>query len=173
MLGVSNSRPIQTHNRQIAHRLFCFTYAGGAASIYRDWSNQLPQSIEVHAVQFPGHGNQLNKPLFRRVQPLPEPEFIEELKKMGGTPQAVLEHPELMSVLNPILRADLEVCQTYEYEPRPPLDCPSQSLAAYRTKKFHASNLKAGATTQRRPSPFECSPGITSTCIQPRMSCCG
>ena len=87
MLGVANSRPVQTHNRQIAHRLFCFTYAGGAASIYRDWSNQLPQSIEVHAVQFPGHGNQLNKPLFRRVQPLPEPEFIEELKKWGELPR--------------------------------------------------------------------------------------
>ena len=43
---------------------------------------------------------------------------------MGGTPQAVMEHPELMSVLNPIPRADLEVCQTYEYEPGPPLDCP-------------------------------------------------
>ena len=58
MLGVSNSRPIQTHNRQITHRLICFTYAAGAASIYRDWPNQLPQNIEVHAVQFPGHGVQ-------------------------------------------------------------------------------------------------------------------
>lgn len=27
MLGVSNSRPIQTHNRQTTHRLFCFNYA--------------------------------------------------------------------------------------------------------------------------------------------------
>jgi medium-chain acyl-[acyl-carrier-protein] hydrolase len=190
MLGVSNSHTIQTHNRQITHRLFCFTHAGGAASIYQNWSNKLPQSIEVHAFQFPGHGNRLSEPLFKRVQPLvaftaqelmpylegsfaffghsmgaiisfelaqllrrenkpgpshlflsgrpsphltekeapsyalPEPEFIEDLKRMGGTPQEVLEHPELMSMLIPILRADLEVCQTYEYEPRPPLDCP-------------------------------------------------
>ena len=72
MLGVSNSRPIQTHNRQITHRLFCFTYAGGAASIYRDWHNQLPQNIEVHAVQFPGHGNRLSESLFKKVQPLVE-----------------------------------------------------------------------------------------------------
>ena len=72
MLGVSNSRPIQTHNRHITHRLFCFTYAGGAASIYRDWPNQLPQNIDVHAVQFPDHGNRLSASLFKRVQPLVE-----------------------------------------------------------------------------------------------------
>jgi surfactin synthase thioesterase subunit len=85
MLGVSNSRPIQTHNRQIAHRLFCFTYAGGAASIYRNWSNQLPQSIEAHAVQFPGHGNRLSEPLFRRVQPLVESTAQELMPYLEGT----------------------------------------------------------------------------------------
>jgi len=55
---------------------------------------------------------------------LPEPEFIEELRRLQGTPAEVLAHPELMSVLTPILRADLEICQTYEYAPRPPLECP-------------------------------------------------
>jgi medium-chain acyl-[acyl-carrier-protein] hydrolase len=55
---------------------------------------------------------------------LPEAEFIEELKRMQGTSSEILEHPELMALLSPILRADLEVCQTYEYQPRPPLDCP-------------------------------------------------
>jgi medium-chain acyl-[acyl-carrier-protein] hydrolase len=55
---------------------------------------------------------------------LPEAEFIEELKRLQGTPQEVLEHPELMSVLSPILRADIEICQTYEYTHKPPLQCP-------------------------------------------------
>jgi medium-chain acyl-[acyl-carrier-protein] hydrolase len=208
MLGVSNSRTIQTHKRQIAHRLFCFTYAGGAASIYRDWSNKLPPSIEVHAFQFPGHGNRLSEPLFKRVQPLveataqelmlylegsfaffghsmgaiisfelaqllrrenkpgpshlflsgrpsphltekqtptynlPEPEFTEELKRMGGTPQEVLEHPELMSVLSPILRADLEVCQTYEYEPRPPLTCAITAFGGLQDEQVSREQLE-------------------------------
>ena len=190
MLAVSNSRTIQPQNRQSTQRLFCFPYAGGAASIYRDWGSRLPSSIEVHAVQLSGHGNRLSEPLFKRVQPLvesiaqelmphlegsfaffghsmgaiisfelahllrrenkpgpthlflsgrpaphrtkkeaptydlPEPEFLEELRRLQGTPKEVLEHPELMSVLSPLLRADLEICQMYEYEPRPPLDCP-------------------------------------------------
>lgn len=55
---------------------------------------------------------------------LPEPEFIEELIRLKGTPKDVLEHPELMSMLSPILRADFEICQTHEPAPRPPLECP-------------------------------------------------
>ena len=191
MFAVSNSHTIQNQNRQITQRLVLFPYAGGAAgSIYRDWGNKLPSNIEVHAVDFPGHGHRLNEPLFTRVEPLvqsmaetlkpylegsyalfghsmgavisfelahllrrenkpgpahlflsgrpcphrtrkepptydlPEPEFIEELRRLQGTPQEVLQHPELMSVLSPILRADVEICETYECELRPPLDCP-------------------------------------------------
>jgi medium-chain acyl-[acyl-carrier-protein] hydrolase len=55
---------------------------------------------------------------------LPEPEFMEELRRLNGTPQAVLEHPELMKLMIPTLRADFELIQTYAYTPEPPLDCP-------------------------------------------------
>jgi medium-chain acyl-[acyl-carrier-protein] hydrolase len=55
---------------------------------------------------------------------LPEPEFIEELRRLNGTPQEVLDQPELMQLMIPLLRADFSVCQTYQYEPEPPLTCP-------------------------------------------------
>lgn len=55
---------------------------------------------------------------------LPESEFIEELRRIKGTPNEVLEHPELMQMMIPILRSDFEVCQTYECIPDRPLDCP-------------------------------------------------
>lgn len=55
---------------------------------------------------------------------LPEPEFIEELRRLNGTPPEILAQPELMRWLVPLLRADFELCQTYVYEPGPPLDCP-------------------------------------------------
>lgn len=59
---------------------------------------------------------------------LPEPEFIEELRRLNGTPQEVLEHPELLQLMLPILRADFSVCQTYEYSPESPLE---SSITAY------------------------------------------
>jgi medium-chain acyl-[acyl-carrier-protein] hydrolase len=55
---------------------------------------------------------------------LPEPEFIKELGHLNGTPPEVLEQPELMKLLVPLLRADFELCQTYVYQPGPPLTCP-------------------------------------------------
>jgi medium-chain acyl-[acyl-carrier-protein] hydrolase len=55
---------------------------------------------------------------------LPEEEFIEELRSLNGSPREVLEHPELMKLMIPLLRADFAVCQTYVYSAEPPLDCP-------------------------------------------------
>lgn len=54
----------------------------------------------------------------------PEPEFREELRRLNGTPPEVLDHPELMALLSPILRADITLSQTYRCESRPSLSCP-------------------------------------------------
>jgi medium-chain acyl-[acyl-carrier-protein] hydrolase len=55
---------------------------------------------------------------------LPEAEFVTELRRMNGTPAEVLEHTELLQLVIPLLRADFEICQTYAYNPGPPLTCP-------------------------------------------------
>lgn len=55
---------------------------------------------------------------------LPENEFIEELRRLNGTPAELLEHPELMRLMIPVLRADFQICETYNYSPGPPLNCP-------------------------------------------------
>ncbi len=53
---------------------------------------------------------------------LPEPEFIERLRELDGTPEEVLQHAELMKLLIPLLRADFAVNETYEYAEEPPID---------------------------------------------------
>ncbi len=42
-------------------RLFCFPYAGGSASLYRDWETALPLEVEVCSVQLPGRENRLQE----------------------------------------------------------------------------------------------------------------
>lgn len=59
---------------------------------------------------------------------LPHDEFIAELQRMDGTPSEVLEHTELMELVVPMLRADFQLIQTYEYDAGAPLACP---IAAY------------------------------------------
>ncbi len=54
---------------------------------------------------------------------LPDDAFIEAVKRLNGTPPEVLQDPELIEMLLPILRADFEAIETYRMEPRPPLAC--------------------------------------------------
>ena len=41
-----------------------------------------------------------------------------------GVPEQVLQNAELMTALLPTLRADFELCDTYEYRPEAPLGYP-------------------------------------------------
>jgi medium-chain acyl-[acyl-carrier-protein] hydrolase len=55
---------------------------------------------------------------------LPKDEFVEELRRIGGTPKEVLEIVELLEIMIPLLRADFQLIQTYEYIAGAPLRCP-------------------------------------------------
>jgi len=57
---------------QARFRLFCFPYAGGGASLFRNWANQLPSEVEVCAVQLPGREDRLAEPAFTSMPPLIE-----------------------------------------------------------------------------------------------------
>ena len=54
---------------------------------------------------------------------LPEPEFVEQLERLNGTPRAVLEDREFLRLILPALRSDLKVCANYAYSDEPPLSC--------------------------------------------------
>lgn len=52
---------------------------------------------------------------------LPDSELLKEINRLNGTPPEVLEHPELMQLMLPLLRADFEAIETYSYSPAPRL----------------------------------------------------
>ncbi len=177
-------------NRQAKLRLFCLPYAGGSASSFRTWSNNLPLTVEVCLIELPGRGTQIRSVPFTQLEPLvqaiaqvllpyldkpfalfghsmgaivsfelarllrrqyerepvhlfvsgrrapqipplqpdihtlSEPAFLDRLRRLYGTPKAVLENAELMQLLLPTLRADFAVIETYTYAAEPPLNCP-------------------------------------------------
>jgi medium-chain acyl-[acyl-carrier-protein] hydrolase len=56
---------------------------------------------------------------------LSDREFVDEItRRYGGIPPEVLEHPDLMELLLPCLRADIEALETFEPVPSAPLVCP-------------------------------------------------
>ncbi|HVG20214.1 MAG TPA: alpha/beta fold hydrolase [Blastocatellia bacterium] len=74
---------------------------------------------------------------------LPEPEFIQELKRIQGTPQEVLDNDELMQLFLPVLRADFEVCQTYLYTPGEPLNCPISAYCGLEDDEENRERMQA------------------------------
>ncbi|GLV59121.1 hypothetical protein KDH_59490 [Dictyobacter sp. S3.2.2.5] len=73
---------------------------------------------------------------------LPEAEFIQSVKDMGGTPDAVLQNDELMQLLLPTLRADFAINETYHYQPEPPLNIPITVLGGREDKEVKPEELK-------------------------------
>ncbi len=58
------------------------------------------------------------------IHALPEDEFLEGVRRLRGTPDEVLAHPELMAIFSPLLRADLAISETYLYREEPPFAVP-------------------------------------------------
>jgi medium-chain acyl-[acyl-carrier-protein] hydrolase len=59
-------------------------------------------------------------PLYR----LPDQRLLEELERLGGTPPSVLKNLELMQLVLPTLRSDLQLIETYVAARPSGLGCP-------------------------------------------------
>ncbi|MET0647736.1 MAG: alpha/beta fold hydrolase [Pyrinomonadaceae bacterium] len=83
---------------------------------------------------------------------LPEPEFLDTLRELNGTPKEVFEHPELLQLMIPLLRADFGICQTYTYTPEPPLRCPITVFGGLKDEQVGSEVL--GAWAEQTTSSF-------------------
>lgn len=193
-------------NPGAAVRMFCFSHAGGGASVFRSWPADIPPVVEVWGVQLPGRESRIGEPLYRRIAPLtaalataigehldkpfvffghsmgalvafelarelrrsslPQParlflaafrapqmpspnvkiynwpdEVLKVVLQRDGTPEEVVQNEELMRALLPTLRADLELCDSYEYKPEDPLDCPFSVFGGLDDVRVPASAL--------------------------------
>ena len=51
-------------------RIFCFPFAGGSASVFRDWPAELPAEVELCAALLPGREDRWWEPPFQQITPL-------------------------------------------------------------------------------------------------------
>lgn len=79
---------LQTRARM---RLFCLPYAGGGASVYREWAVALQPDIQLCAVQLPGRENRLGEPLYRSTSELVPP-LVRALEPFLDRPFAMFGH---------------------------------------------------------------------------------
>jgi medium-chain acyl-[acyl-carrier-protein] hydrolase len=74
---------------------------------------------------------------------LPESEFIEELRSLGGTPDEVLADRDLLRLLLPTLRADFELAETYVCKAGPKISCPVFAYAGIKDPDITREEVEA------------------------------
>lgn len=84
-------------------------------------------------------------PLLRTplLHDLPELEFMDALRHLKGTPEAVLENEALMALVMPLLRADFAVNEVYRYSAQPRLDCPILAMGGLHDSEAGREQLEA------------------------------
>lgn len=95
----------------------------------------------------------------RPVHKLPDIAIVAKLRRLGGTPDGVLENPELMEMYLPLLRADFAVCETYVYEHREPLECSVTALGGTDDPQVSREDLAAWRAHTRGSFSFHMFPG--------------
>jgi surfactin synthase thioesterase subunit len=90
---------------------------------------------------------------------LPTPHLLAAMSELGGIPPAILEHTELLELVLPVLRADLEACDRYIYRTRSPLDCPITALGGDRDPAVDRADLEPWSAHTRRSFDLLVLPG--------------
>jgi medium-chain acyl-[acyl-carrier-protein] hydrolase len=77
-----------------------------------------------------------------KIHQLPDDEFLNELDQLNGIP-AELKNPEAMALLLPIVRADFQLVETYEYHPDESLDFPILAFGAVDDPRVSRERIEA------------------------------
>jgi medium-chain acyl-[acyl-carrier-protein] hydrolase len=115
------------------------------ARLLQKQASQSPQYLLVSAYgapQLPGTAPS--------IYHLPDAAFLEEIRRLEGTPEQILQNPELMQLLMPTLRADFELCGTYNYMHGEPLDCPISAFGGIQDAAISRKELEAWRAQTRR-----------------------
>ncbi len=128
----------------------CFGHSMGAAVAYA-WTRHRQaqgQSAPAHLLVSARRSPQLPDPE-EPAYGLPDPQFKARLRALNGTPEEVLNHPELMALMLPLVRRDFQLNDTYQPDPGPPLDCPVTAFGGLDDHKVSQAQLDAWRDTTR------------------------
>jgi medium-chain acyl-[acyl-carrier-protein] hydrolase len=74
---------------------------------------------------------------------LPKSALVKKLHEFGAAPAEALQNDELLDLMLPTIRADFELCETYEYHPESPLECPMSIYGGLEDREVKAERLAA------------------------------
>jgi len=116
---------------QMPYALFGYSLGGliafeTARLLARDAKQRQPRALILAAIGAPAERRHVPD-----LHALPDAEFIRRHAERypGGIPPAVLDEPDLLEMLLPVLKADMQMFETYKYLPGEGLACPIYTIA--------------------------------------------
>ncbi len=76
------------------------------------------------------------------VYDLPRDEFIEKIKEMGGTPEEIFNHEEMLDIMIPILKKDFKIYEMYRFTPDMPMPFPITAIGGLDDKFVSKEDLE-------------------------------
>jgi medium-chain acyl-[acyl-carrier-protein] hydrolase len=104
-----------------------------------------------------------NAPHLRDTRPqrhkMSDADLLAEVRRYGGTPEEVLRDPELMGLVLPVLRADIQVIETWPHTPGEPLDIPISAFGGLDDPGTSRPELEEWRAHTRREFALQMMPG--------------
>ena len=77
------------------------------------------------------------------IHQLPNDEMVDVMQtRYGGIPKIILETPDVLELFLPVMRADMQMIETYSYETKPALNIPISAFGGRIDKRVKESDLK-------------------------------
>lgn len=93
------------------------------------------------------------------IHDLPDAAFLDELRCIKGTQEAILSNNELMQLLLPTLRADFEIYETYVYTAGNLLPCSISAFGGFDDIRVREADLLAWGKNTSRSFSYRRFPG--------------
>ncbi|WP_340539832.1 thioesterase II family protein [Nocardioides sp. GXZ039] len=87
----------------------------------------------------------------RAVSTMATPRLVSMLRKLGGTPEWVLQDPEMLAMVLPVIRADFALRESYRYRREPPLEVPVTVIATHDDARASFSQQARWTDRSTRP----------------------
>ena len=118
------------------------------------------KTLPIHFFVLSRAGPQTKSP-YHEIYKLSDDQFLKEMQKnYGGVPEVIFQDEDLRNLFLPVMRADMEMFETYKYREEPPLEIPITAIrgtedigllsanfdawSSMTSSQFHKVEFKAG-----------------------------
>jgi medium-chain acyl-[acyl-carrier-protein] hydrolase len=121
----------------------------------RSLGKSVPKALVVSSHQAPESTSYFGN----KLHTLPDEQFLSGFEHYGGIPTEILQSPDMMEYLMPLLRADMTALETWRYKPESPLEIPIVAMGSDEDMTLDLTQLQRWGEFTNSTFQFQVMPG--------------